>query len=430
MSHTFRDPRTEPCPPPAEAHRPDAAAHREEVQPLLDAIRAGRVFEVEAWVRSGKPIQARPPTDKRGRRTTALEYAIAGGRYDAIRLLLWNGYHVGSERRCPYTVALGVRRHDVVKLLFQCGIDPGSVCPRAVVESRSVELMEEFWRRGVDLEDLGTISSAVCWSPGNRQLFGFLKRHAQKDPRLQRALNLGLFDAVERNEEPPSREKAVSMAIWAGADPWASNPYRWCDDDEEDLYEEGVDPEIGDAASDRVWRSAVGAAVRKRRTGLLQTMRVRAGPRFQNLYSLVEDRGTCEALIAIEPPRDRNALVGVALHRLTIAECLGRSAWTATWFLEYLFEHGARLTEIDKWRAEGVRRYLCAADAHDARRIVRLLQDEWFVEQRALLRILASPKLIAMREALGLSKATLRALAEFDGASSNVRRLAKRAAGG
>lgn len=212
----FVDPRTSPGPPWRGERRP-LASGPEELASVVQAIARGRVYEVEAWVRAGgNPLQFATPKVRPWTKPTPLEAAIRYGEHDVALLLLCNGYDPTIERACPLTLALRERRYDLFELMLAWGADPKRVDAHVAVDCHDVALLERMWRLGVDLIHGEAVASQVAYSTSNRQLYGFLRRNARQAPALQDALNRGLCMAIDRRE---SNERAVSLCVWAGADP-------------------------------------------------------------------------------------------------------------------------------------------------------------------------------------------------------------------
>jgi len=60
----------------------------EEIKPLIDLCRAGRLFEVQAWIADGKPINSPPPPPKRARKNCPLQVSIEKGFHSLVQVLL------------------------------------------------------------------------------------------------------------------------------------------------------------------------------------------------------------------------------------------------------------------------------------------------------------------------------------------------------
>src|SRR6266550_5292936 len=123
----FIDPRDDPA---ADTNRPPARIAREpeDVAELHRLCRAGRLYDVERWIRDGHPLQIAQGTPvKRARATSALEIALGTGNHALVLLLLANGYDPNQEPRSPLDLALRARRLDFVTLLLEWGADPHRV---------------------------------------------------------------------------------------------------------------------------------------------------------------------------------------------------------------------------------------------------------------------------------------------------------------
>lgn len=97
---------------------------------LHQLCRAGRLYDVERWIKDGRPLQLADGITVKGRRlTSALEIALDDGNHALVLLLLCNGYDPNLEPRSPLDLVLRARRWD-----------PSSCCS---VASRSTEALPE-----------------------------------------------------------------------------------------------------------------------------------------------------------------------------------------------------------------------------------------------------------------------------------------------
>ena len=150
MVSEWVDPRGDPQPP---AMKPPARATNDpaEIVELLQHCGAGRVYAVERWIVSGKPLQVAYSEMERWRRTrTPLAVAIETGQYDLARLLLCNGYRTELEPQSALELVLERRAWDFLELLLAWGANPKEVDPDAVLETYQTDLMERFWQFGLD----------------------------------------------------------------------------------------------------------------------------------------------------------------------------------------------------------------------------------------------------------------------------------------
>gem|GEM_PF-751254 len=108
---------------PEVSHRP--LAHSvEDIRPLHQLCREGRLYDVERWIADGKPLQLMPEALPKGARPkTALQIALQTGQHSLATFLLRNGYLLELERYGPLDLALRSRRWDLFDLLLEWGGD-------------------------------------------------------------------------------------------------------------------------------------------------------------------------------------------------------------------------------------------------------------------------------------------------------------------
>ncbi len=178
--------------------------------------KAGRVFEVQDWIASGKPVN--PPTPEKGiRRKRPLEVAIGRGIYSLVQVLLEAGVDLDDPGYNALRHALFERRLDLIKLLVSHGVDINSVAMILVFESWDPKIIEYFIEQGADVETGNPLATALSWKI--RTALGVFKRHKHRYPSFQEQLNIALrYHCKEGNL------KWVSLMLWAGADPYAKGP--------------------------------------------------------------------------------------------------------------------------------------------------------------------------------------------------------------
>src|SRR5437870_4913561 len=123
----FIDPRDDPAP---DANGPPGrtTTQPEELAELHRLCREGRVYDVERWIRAGRPLQLAQGTPvNRARVTSALEIAVQTGNHSLVFLLLSNRYDPNQDVRSPLDLALRARRFDLVSLLLLWDADPRRV---------------------------------------------------------------------------------------------------------------------------------------------------------------------------------------------------------------------------------------------------------------------------------------------------------------
>ncbi len=220
---SFVDPRTHPQPPAVLATR-ELAASLDQIEGLHQLCRQGRLYEVEDWIKAGRPLQLQ--TGAPGRRAeTALQIALKTGQRSLLLLLLCNGYRLNLEPVCPLTLVLdaGAKRWDLIDVLRAWGADPRRVSAYTVFETYDMALFERFHAAGVDFLAHHALADFLASHTSNKPLFGWAKRHRESNPRIQVELNMALgCHAHDGNL------KGVHLCLWAGADPHAPAPdLRW-----------------------------------------------------------------------------------------------------------------------------------------------------------------------------------------------------------
>jgi hypothetical protein len=134
----------------------------EDLRPLHQLCREGRLYEVERWIAEGKPLQlAQEAIHKSARPKTALEIALETGQHSLVSALLKSRYRLELERYRPLDLALQKRRWDLFDLLLEAGGDLKSVDVYTVLNTYNVELYERFRTAGYDLTEAHR-SSTTC----------------------------------------------------------------------------------------------------------------------------------------------------------------------------------------------------------------------------------------------------------------------------
>lgn len=185
----------------------------DELVPLVDLCRTGKLFEVQAWIEESKPVN--PPIGhyRGSRKKTPIEYAIDLGFHSLIKVLLDAGADVGPiDNYCSMKMALQKRRLDIVKLLVEHGYDLASVNARSVLETWDPEIMDFFFESGCDLEDGNPLAWAFC--NRIRTALPLVKKYQDRFPSIREQVNIALRHHCKEGDA-----KWVSLMLWAGADP-------------------------------------------------------------------------------------------------------------------------------------------------------------------------------------------------------------------
>ena len=184
----------------------------DEIKPLLEMCKAGKVFEVQDWIAAGKPVN--PPLPEKGtRRKRPLEVAIDRGIHSLVQVLLEAGADLDDPGYNALQHAVFERRLDLIKLLVNHGVDIHSVGMILIFESWEPKIMEYFIEQGADVETESPLATALCWKI--RTALGVFKRHKHRYPSFQEQVNIAL-----RHHCREGNLKWVSLMLWAGADPY------------------------------------------------------------------------------------------------------------------------------------------------------------------------------------------------------------------
>jgi hypothetical protein len=343
---------------------PRPLAHSpEDVRPLHQLCREGRLYDVERWIAEGKPLQLAPEAvPKKTRPKTALQIALQTGQHSLTTLLLRNGYRLELERHSPLDLALRSRRWDLFDLLLDFGGDMRSVDVYTVLETYNADLYERFRAAGYDLTERHEMGAILGHGTSNRPLLGFVKRHRAEDPRIQRELNIALgYHAREGNE------RGVALCLWAGADPHAPahNPELGIAEDADP--EDDEEPFLG-------W-SALEEAARAGHLGIL--MRLGPDPArddFDELYTYAKYESIVAFLLTMQPPKDLTRILSWHFRWLEDHFPYTSAGYGGTGMIEAIFKCGVRWEERDPERLAGIRRSLSRMSDYHLKSIHRRLE--------------------------------------------------------
>jgi hypothetical protein len=348
--------------------------------------------------------------------TTPLSVSIKTGCFALVHLLLCNAYRADLEPRSALDAALRMRRWDMVVLLLDWGIEASSACLHWILDSYDREVMELFWRNGVDLTADDEMARALAHSTRNRPLYGFAKNRRLSDARIQRALDVALGAAVKEQNQ-----KATSLCLWAGA-----NPRRR-------VAEPGLAP-----CDDPDGFTAFEQAVASDATSFLARLGFDPSrDQVEPLYACVHDLDALRALVELCPPDNWSEVTQRFVSRLAWSVDIscrlslpgfsyrGASLWT----VQEVFGLGGHLGPLDRSLKKDLRRLLLSLDEYNAKRLFRLLRSPDNMEPRAFLDLIAHDKLAARYMSwsahAGVDRELIRLLAELPTAPASVRKSAR-----
>jgi hypothetical protein len=200
----------------------------DDIKPLIDLCKAGRLFDVQAWIADGKPINPPPVPAKGARKKCPVQVAIDSGFHSLLQVLLERGAIVQDGSFNALDQALRNRRLDLIKLLVENGADVRSVDMACVFDTWDPAIMEYFIDQGADVETGYPLAGALCWKI--RTALGVFIRHKDRFPSFHSQINMALRHHCKEGDL-----KWVSLLLWAGADPFAKGPDSSDEDPDEDL---------------------------------------------------------------------------------------------------------------------------------------------------------------------------------------------------
>jgi len=212
----------------------------EELEPVLAMCRGGRVFELQEWVRAGRPVALPVDVSARFARRNPIRVASDAGFHTIVQILLEAGASVRHGNYVALEHSVSLRRADVAELLIEHGASVHDVSMRHVIETWDPAIVDIFISHGASL----SVGAPIAWGLVHKikPTLGLLKRLLPSEPALMRQADLALrFHAAEGNA------KWVSLLLWAGADPWSNGPDRL--DSDEPEWDDGSGPSAVDLAA-------------------------------------------------------------------------------------------------------------------------------------------------------------------------------------
>lgn len=206
------------------------AENYDDIRPLIQFCKDGRVFDALEWVKAGKPLDPPPTQPKCSRKRSPLQYAIESGCHSMVQVLLEGGAEVEQNNRYDALLdAVRCARFDFIKMLVEHGADVRRVDMREVFYTWDPEIIDYFIEQGADVETGNPLAYAL--SRGVRTALGVYKRFNERVPDFKRQLDHALRYHCHEGDL-----KWVSLLLWAGADPYAGGQcdpdYSYCGDDE------------------------------------------------------------------------------------------------------------------------------------------------------------------------------------------------------
>ena len=386
---TFVDPRLDSA---SSREKPAAriTTRGNELTDLHVLCREGRLYDVERWIKAGRPLQAAGDASN-GRGTSALHIALEAGNHALVLLLLANGYDANTESDSPLNAALRDRRFDLVQLLVEWGADPHGVDLGTLFDTYNSALFDRFRQLGVELTADHALASAIAYHTSNKPLLGFAKRHRLTDPKLQKELDIALaHHAAEGNE------KGVQLCLWAGANPHTPVPNL--------RYGIGLSNE--DDNSDDEGRfagwSAVHEACQRGHSEILK----RLGPDpalddFEDLWQAAGSSSVVELLAQHRLPSNAGAVIQHHLWWVSFGE-----GWRRVDTLKRLFEVGVRWEHGTPEEISNLRRSLLKTSDQTFVDLMKLFATADYCSSDVLRELARTPSMLARMKKVGFIQST------------------------
>ena len=119
-----------------------------EPKELLGLVRAGKLYDIERWILSGRPLEL--PVGRSGRKKTLLQAAVETGFHSLVELV---AKHESSQesKNVALTEALSRKRLDLIELLVAFGAEAASVPFADVLLVWEPKIIGYFINHGADL---------------------------------------------------------------------------------------------------------------------------------------------------------------------------------------------------------------------------------------------------------------------------------------
>jgi hypothetical protein len=213
----------------------------DEFRDLLALIERGKLFALQDWIASGKPLQF----DQVARsRRHVLQEAIRTGFHSIVEVLLRADGWSADDLADALEFAREHSQFDIAELLERFGARGKEIDFMTACEKLDFATAERHLRAGFDPNQNNDFARVLCDMKA-KPLIGFYKNHRAEFPALDRQAAIALRIAVQNKNA-----RWAALLVWAGADPFQPVP----DDVELTVVEESDAYRISTAADDAMWR--------------------------------------------------------------------------------------------------------------------------------------------------------------------------------
>jgi ankyrin repeat protein len=366
----------------------------EDAKSLLHLCRAGRLYEIEKWIASGKSIQT--PAEVR---KTPLHVAIDSGFHSLVELLARHESRQEAKNQA-LSFAVSEKRLDFVELLVAHGAQPRAIPLADVLLNWEPAMIRFFLENGADVVTGAPFAVAFREKirTALRPFVEYKKAHPELAPQLQEQA-----DRVLRHFCYEADLKWVNLLLWAGANPRSRGPDlddRWADDPE-------------------CHTTALKEACSKGNLDVLKKLKI--DPHTDDLSELLSSaaltsKETIEYLLSLgAKPNDKPNGGSSALDR-----CLWRLGWGShdSFFnkrlstkydvsgtsecIRVLVEHGAHWNPEDKTELNSVRKALYQCEPVVVVDLMKLLARNKACPEETLEQLLDAPRMREHLSSLGM----------------------------
>jgi hypothetical protein len=178
--------------------RPKSA---DDINDLLALIKAGRLFEVQAWIADGNRV--RDPSNEHAK-FCPLYQSVEVGFHSLVQVVLTATEWAQDEKDDALNAAMSNRRLDLVDLLLASGAQASAINFSDVCQTVDTGLMERFLRLGVDPAKDNAFARSLDDIKA-RPLLGFYRSFRREFPALhpQASLALEHFKLSRSHTKPP-----------------------------------------------------------------------------------------------------------------------------------------------------------------------------------------------------------------------------------
>lgn len=356
----------------------------EEIEVLREAVRKGRLFDVQAWIASGRPLL----NNCNHKKKHPLRLAIEHGFHSMVEILAaaWPDKETLNEE---LSRTLAKKRVDLFWILLENGADMKSVYLHEVASCCDRDLMKFYFDHWDEVGGQDGLYKVILAMP--YPLTGMIKEFAPSVPNHKEQLGKAINYFVRENSL-----RWVAMSIWMGADPRLPAPWPDSRDDPDE------------------WVAPIELAVNGDTFEVLKFFKPSA--ETDDLDKLLEqvslwdhrDFQVAEYLLSLGANVNNKANGGCSIldrlfcKRFSIHRHWHKNFWDLSKAEEWI-EKGARFVPDSYSDLRGIREYICHVSQSDVKRLMLLLLK--CMPEELLLRIVNN---VRVRKHFGFTPTQLR----------------------